>query len=82
MRSAQTQLSKWGSSLAVRIPKPILEAMQLREGDDLAIEVRDRVILIHPVEHKPTLADLVKGITQANRHSEIDWGPPTGNETW
>ena len=26
------------------------------------------------------LADLVEGITPENRHSEVYWGPPVGNE--
>ena len=33
------QVSRWGNSLAVRIPAAVAEAMNLREGDDLEIEV-------------------------------------------
>ena len=29
-----------------------------------------------------TLDELVAGITPENRHEEIDWGPPVGNEVW
>ena len=28
------------------------------------------------------LDELVAGITPDNRHEEIDWGPPVGNEAW
>ncbi|MDX9766591.1 MAG: AbrB/MazE/SpoVT family DNA-binding domain-containing protein [Ectothiorhodospiraceae bacterium] len=35
------QVAKWGNSLAVRLPAAIVEALQLREGDDIEIEVAD-----------------------------------------
>jgi antitoxin MazE len=33
------QVSKWGNSLAVRLPAAIVEALGLREGDEIEIEV-------------------------------------------
>jgi antitoxin MazE len=33
------QISKWGNSLAVRLPARVVEAMQLKEGDDVEIHV-------------------------------------------
>jgi antitoxin MazE len=33
------QVGKWGNSLAVRLPAAIVEALDLKEGDDLVIEV-------------------------------------------
>lgn len=33
------QISKWGNSLAVRLPASIIEALQLKEGDDIEIHV-------------------------------------------
>jgi antitoxin component of MazEF toxin-antitoxin module len=29
-----------------------------------------------------TLAQLISGITEANRHSEISWASPVGEEFW
>ena len=39
------QVSKWGNSLAVRLPKKLVEAMRLAPGDELAIvdASRDRI---------------------------------------
>jgi antitoxin MazE len=34
---AVMQVSKWGNSLAVRLPKKLVDDMGLREGDELAI---------------------------------------------
>jgi antitoxin MazE len=29
-----------------------------------------------------TLEELIRSITEENRHGETDWGPPVGNEIW
>jgi antitoxin MazE len=79
----KTQLAKWGNSLAVRIPKPVAVAAKLRTGDDLEVEVEGpgRVRIRKP-KRKPTLEQLVAGITPENQHSETDWGEPVGKELW
>jgi antitoxin MazE len=33
------QISKWGNSLALRLPASIVEALGLKEGDDIEIHV-------------------------------------------
>ena len=33
------QVSKWGNSLAVRLPAAIVEALHLKEGDDIEIHM-------------------------------------------
>lgn len=33
------QISKWGNSLAVRLPATVVEALALKEGDDIEIHV-------------------------------------------
>jgi antitoxin MazE len=35
------QVSRWGNSLAVRLPAAVVEALNLKEGDDITIEVAD-----------------------------------------
>jgi antitoxin MazE len=39
------QVSKWGNSLAVRLPKAVVEALRLKEGDTLAIQVSGARVL-------------------------------------
>ncbi len=36
------QVSRWGNSLAVRLPATVVDALGLREGDEIEIEVADR----------------------------------------
>lgn len=33
------QVSKWGNSLAIRLPAAVVEALKLQEGDDIEIDV-------------------------------------------
>jgi len=33
------QVSRWGNSLAVRLPKAVVDALELKEGDSLDIQV-------------------------------------------
>jgi antitoxin MazE len=33
------QVSKWGNSLAVRLPAAVVEVLELKEGDDVEIRV-------------------------------------------
>jgi antitoxin MazE len=33
------QVSKWGNSLAIRLPAAVVEALELKEGDDIEIQV-------------------------------------------
>lgn len=33
------QVAKWGNSLAVRLPSSLVEALELREGDDIEIVI-------------------------------------------
>jgi antitoxin MazE len=33
------QVSKWGNSLAVRIPAAVVEALDLKEGDEIEISI-------------------------------------------
>ncbi len=36
------RVAKWGNSLAVRLPSAVTEALGLKEGDDIEIEVAGR----------------------------------------
>ena len=78
-----TQLSKWGHSLALRVPKAAAISAGLKEGDKLSLTVaQDGSLVIRALRPKYTLDELVAGITKTNRHDEIDWGKPAGKEVW
>ena len=35
------RVAKWGNSLAIRLPASVVEALQLKEGDEVQVEVAD-----------------------------------------
>ena len=82
MRNEST-ISKWGNSLAVRIPLAIAKQASLSEGDCVKMALaRDGAIVLRPARRKYDLSDLVARITPKNRHPETDWGWPEGEESW
>jgi len=82
MRNATT-VSKWGNSLAVRIPLAMARQASIGEGDcvELALD-GDGGIVLRPTRRRYELSELVARITPKNRHRETDWGPPQGEESW
>jgi antitoxin MazE len=80
---ARSQLAKWGNSMALRIPKPVADAAELRPGDELELAVDGPgSVSIRKSKKKPTLEELLRGIRAENIHSETDWGEPAGRELW
>lgn len=78
----KSRMSKWGNSLALRIPKVIGADLDLEHGTEVELSVQAGSIIITPVSSKYELEDLVRGITAENRHTETDWGKPKGDEVW
>jgi antitoxin MazE len=76
-----SKLQKWGNSLGVRIPKSIIEKVNLEENDELIIEPQDGKIVIFAAKKKLSLSDLVDQVTPENLHHEDDF-KPEGNEVW
>jgi len=76
----KTQMVKWGNSLAVRIPKPVVEEARLKEGDSLEIEAAEGRVELRRASKIPTLAQLVSQITPENRYAEISTGAEVGKE--
>jgi antitoxin MazE len=77
----RTQVSKWGDSLGVRIPKAYAEEMGLAEGATVDVKVSGRKLILAVAQPEYSLEELVAAITPKNRHAETDWGAPVGKET-
>ena len=78
---ADARIVKWGNSLAVRIPKPVAEAVGVREGDPIVIEAEEGHIKVRRKQRVPTLKELVAKITPENRYEEIPTGAARGKES-
>lgn len=62
-------IAKWGNSAAVRLPKQLMEQIQLHIGDSVEIEVDGDQLIIKP--GKPDLEFLLSQVTDANKHKEL-----------
>jgi antitoxin MazE len=84
-------IQKWGNSNALRIPKPLLDALSLRENDRVELtQTRDAITIrkAAPAAHKTLEERLTafygKPVDEINRlpGQELDWGGPEGDEAW
>jgi antitoxin MazE len=80
--ATKVQITKWGNSLAVRIPKPTAQTAKLKQGDEVEVIAAPGKVELRSTRRKPTLKELVRGIKPENCHAETDWGEPVGRETW
>lgn len=77
----QTQIARWGNSLAVRIPQPLARAAALAEGTAVELVVEDGRLVLRPrPSAPPSLADLLAGITPENLPDESFDDRPVGRE--
>jgi antitoxin MazE len=76
-------VKKWGNSASIRIPSPIMEAAQVRLDQQVDVRAERGRIVVEPVRMPAfDLATLVAGITDENRHEEVDFGAPVGKEAF
>ena len=52
------QVSKWGNSLAIRLPSSVVEALGLKEGDDVTVSITDWRDIV--IAHKPAPDDVLE----------------------
>ena len=79
----KARVQKWGNSLALRIPKALAAETGLAEDAEVELsKVKGKLVVTPVKKHRYTLDELVSGITDENRHGEVDFGPPVGGEVW
>jgi antitoxin MazE len=57
-QEARMQVAKWGNSLAVRLPAAVVEALELKPGDEIEIHVADARQF--GIARKPAREELLK----------------------
>jgi antitoxin MazE len=75
----QAHLTRWGSSLGLRIPKSLAGRFRLTEGMRVTLEAEgDHIVISMPKRY--TLAALLADTTPDSMHGAFDWGGDTGRE--
>jgi antitoxin MazE len=82
----QATISKWGNSLALRLPRHVADQVRLAEGTTVELEVEDGTLKISPSRKKFKLSELLDGEPtrepKTDVSPEVDWGQPKGDEAW
>ena len=65
------QVAKWGNSLAVRLPQSVVDAVDLKDGDRIEIQVMGARML--EVEKKPAPIDLLTRLRKLRGRLPVDF---------
>lgn len=72
---------KWGNSLAVRIPAVLAGQMDVKDGAQVELTVRNGELIVRPVKReKLSLRDLLKNCKPSQLHGETDFAEDVGRE--
>ena len=79
----RVEIRKWGNRLAIRIPKAIALEFELHQGSEVDLTLQEGRGVLNPVRPpRYRMEDLLAGITEKNRHAEVETGDPLGGEEW
>lgn len=88
MIKIKVNLAKWGNSAAIRIPKKILEKLNIDDSNfeniSFDIGIDGETLILKKKQEKTKfelLAEQAKG-EKLNPKVDIDWGNPEGKEVW
>lgn len=75
---------KWGNSLALRIPQPFAQEINITEGTRVNLTLQDGKLSIEPIPEEQCyeLKDLLVNVDENNLPGEYDTGKPRGKEIW
>ena len=76
----QVAIRAWGNSQGIRIPKDILEMMQLKNSDILNIEVIDDAIVLRKQFVHKSFEERLAAYNGEISVCDNDWGEPVGRE--
>jgi antitoxin MazE len=65
------QVAKWGNSLAVRLPKALVDALGLKEGDEIEIRAVDRKTF--DLSTAPTVEEILADIRRFQGRVPADY---------
>jgi len=92
-----TTIVKWGNSRGIRLPKPFLESLNLKDNDAVNVTTHNDTIIIKKAvkrQHKTLRQrleefhgkDLETVMRESDENNEspvmVDWGKPVGEEVW
>ncbi len=74
------QISKWGNSLGLRLPRALADQIGVREGARVRVTADGGRLIIEASKPAYRLEDLLVNMTPKTMHETLDWGPDLGRE--
>ena len=78
--SEQVMIRSWGNSQGIRIPKSILEKLNISISDTLQLDVRDDAIVLKKTFKHKSLEERLAEYDAKISVGDFDWGEPRGKE--
>ena len=77
---SRSHIARWGSSLAIRIPKPVAEQWGVREGSRIEMVPRGDQLVMS--KRAFDLTEMLARMSPETLHGETDTGSAQGREEW
>ena len=78
-----SKIQKWGNSQGIRIPKKMLETLDLKVNDSISIEEGENFLKIKKVEEKlSNIEKLFLNYEDEYEKIDLDWDNEVGKEIW
>jgi antitoxin MazE len=75
----RAQVSRWGNSLAIRLPRAAAQSLGVQAGEPVELVIRGDRLEIRAARPRYRLAELLEQITPPNQPESFDV-PPVGQE--
>lgn len=77
-------IKKWGNSLALRIPVPLAQQLNLQENSEVECTIAEGMLMVRPTAPLGpyTLEQLLGRVNRDNIHTETVTGVAQGREIW
>ena len=78
----RAQVSKWGNSLAIRLPKAAAASLNVREGQAVDITIQGDMLLVRSSRPRYSIEELVAQMRRGREPESFDDvnSPPAGRE--
>jgi antitoxin MazE len=78
----RARVSRWGNSLAIRLPKAAVASLHVREGEPVDLVIEGETLVIRAGRPRYTLEELVAAMRPADEPEVFDDvnAPPVGDE--
>jgi antitoxin ChpS len=72
---SESKIQKWGNSMALRIPAPLLRGLNLSEGQSIALSIEGDALVVRPTRKKYELDALIAQCkpVKARSKAEREW---------